>query len=94
MTHHGEYKVPGGKLVVADFSVVANRLAGVRVSGDFFLFPDGAIHVIAAALEGAPVDALPSHWADRIRAALDPSVEMLGFGPDDVAEAVRRGLHG
>jgi lipoate-protein ligase A len=92
MSHHGEYKVPGGKLVVADFRVVAGRLADVRITGDFFLFPDEAIHVIAAALNGAPVEALPLSWAERIRAAIAADVEMLGFGPDDVAEAIRRGL--
>lgn len=92
MSHHGEYKVPGGKLVVADFQVVNNRLANVRISGDFFLFPDEAIHLLAAALEGAPVNVQATEWAARIRAALSDAVEMLGFGPDDVAEAVRRGL--
>ncbi len=34
---HGEYKVPGGKLVVADVEVRDGRLADVRISGDFFL---------------------------------------------------------
>jgi lipoate-protein ligase A len=92
MSHHGEFKVPGGKLVVADFEVVAGRLADVRITGDFFLFPDDAIHTIAAALNGAPVEALPLLWAERIRDAVAADVEMLGFGPDDVAEAVRRGL--
>ena len=40
---HGEFKVPGGKLVVADFDVVDGRLANVRVSGDFFLEPDDTL---------------------------------------------------
>ena len=37
---HGEYKVPGGKLVVVDFTVVDGRFSGVQISGDFFLEPD------------------------------------------------------
>ena len=41
--HHGEYKVPGGKLVVADFDVVDGVLAHVSLSGDFFLEPDEAL---------------------------------------------------
>ena len=40
MNCHGEFKVPGGKLVVADFRVEAGVLTDVRISGDFFLFPD------------------------------------------------------
>lgn len=92
MSRHGEFKVPGGKLVVADFQVVDGRLAYVRITGDFFLFPDEAIFIIAAALENAPSAGPPEIWTDRIRAALAPEVEMLGFGPEDVAEAIRRGL--
>ena len=49
---HGEYKVPGGKLVVVDLDIVAGRLAGVRLSGDFFLEPDDALEAINAALTG------------------------------------------
>ena len=46
---HGEYKVPGGKLVVVDTDVVEERLTHVRVSGDFFLDPDDALTRITAA---------------------------------------------
>lgn len=92
MRRQGRFKVPGGKLVVADFTVIEGRLAEVCVSGDFFLYPDEAIHVIARALNGAAVDAPNQHWAALIREAVGLQVEMLGFGPEDVAEAIRRGL--
>ncbi len=92
MAFHGEYKVPGGKLVVADFAVVAGRLADVCITGDFFLFPDEAIHTLANALNGPSSDAAPAELAARIRAALGNDVEMLGFTPEDVATAIGRGL--
>lgn len=88
MRHHGEFKVPGGKLVVVDFDLIGGRLMNARVTGDFFLFPDEAIHVINTAMGGAT----PGEVADRVRAALPPGCELLGFGPDDIAEAVRRAL--
>lgn len=50
---HGEYKVPGGKLVVVDLDVEDGVLRNVRVAGDFFLEPDEAILSINGALEGA-----------------------------------------
>lgn len=34
---HGEYKVPGGKLVVADLEVQDDCLSHVSISGEFFL---------------------------------------------------------
>lgn len=89
MRYHGQFKAPGGKLVVAEFDVADGQLANVRITGDFFLFPDDAIHVIANSLNGATID---DDWAERIRRAIGPDVEMLGFGPDDVAAAIRRAL--
>ena len=47
---HGEYKVPGGKLVAVDLSVSDGRLAEVQVSGDFFLDPDEALPLIDRAV--------------------------------------------
>ena len=47
---HGEYKVPGGKLVVVDLGVAEGRMTGVQVSGDFFLEPATALDDINAAL--------------------------------------------
>ena len=54
---HGEYKVPGGKLVAVDLDVVDGLLRDVSVSGDFFLDPDEALEVLSAALDGLPFDA-------------------------------------
>ena len=48
---HGEYKVPGGKLVVADVEVRDGRLADVRISGDFFLEPPEALEAINRGLD-------------------------------------------
>lgn len=90
---HGEYKTPGGKLVVVDFDVVDGRLRKVEVTGDFFLEPPEALERIAGALEGLPVsEAEEEQLAERIRASLDEGVEMVGFSPEAVARAVRRAL--
>ena len=85
---HGEFKVPGGKLVVVDLSVVEGLLADVRVSGDFFLEPDSALPAIDAALTGLPAAA----DARAIAAALPSDAVLLGFSPEAVATAVRRAL--
>ncbi|MER6923680.1 lipoate--protein ligase family protein, partial [Streptomyces spiralis] len=53
---HGEYKVPGGKLVVVDVEADDGVLRQVRVAGDFFLEPDEALDAVNGALEGAPVE--------------------------------------
>ena len=91
---HGEFKVPGGKLVVVDLDVVDGRLANVRLSGDFFLEPDDALPAIDAALTGLPADADAKKIAAAIQAALPQDAVLLGFSPEAVATAVRRAVHG
>ncbi|GAA4429728.1 lipoate--protein ligase family protein [Georgenia halophila] len=88
---HGEYKVPGGKLVVADVDVSDGRLARVSISGDFFLEPDTALEDIDAALTGMPETATATQLAHAISGALDGAA-MVGFGPEAVGIAVRRAL--
>ncbi len=91
---HGEYKVPGGKLVVADLDVAGEVVRRARISGDFFLEPDDALERINGALAGVPVGAPVAQLAARVRGALGEGVEMLGFSPEAVAVAVRRALTG
>ncbi len=89
---HGEYKVPGGKLVVADVEVAEGLLTRVSISGDFFLEPDEALGAIDAALTGLPDTSTAATLAVSVAAALGQDVTMVGFDPDSVAVAVRRAL--
>ncbi|HEY8294262.1 MAG TPA: biotin/lipoate A/B protein ligase family protein [Micrococcaceae bacterium] len=89
---HGEYKVPGGKLVVADFDVAAERLSNVSISGDFFLEPDEALGDINAALTGLGSGSSAAELADAIDAALPPGVVLFGFSAQAVAITVRRAM--
>ncbi|TBR38784.1 MULTISPECIES: biotin--protein ligase [Dyella] len=90
---HGEYKMPGGKLVVVDLEVHVGRLQQVQVSGDFFLEPDTALDAINAALEGQPASAGEQALAMTIQQALAADVLMYGISPEAIAVAVRRALH-
>lgn len=89
---HGEYKVPGGKLVVADVSVQDGRLSKVSISGDFFLEPDSALNTINGALSGQSEQSSVAELTKAIESALDPSVVMMGISAQAVAIAVRRAL--
>jgi lipoate-protein ligase A len=89
---HGEYKVPGGKLVVVDLDVAGGVLANVSVSGDFFLEPDEALLDINRGLTGLPESTTPSELAAAVTASLPPNAALFGFSPDAVAIAVRRAM--
>ncbi|UNO39285.1 biotin/lipoate A/B protein ligase family protein [Streptomyces sp. MST-110588] len=90
--YHGEYKVPGGKLVVVDLGVSDGVLCDVRVAGDFFLEPDEALDAINQALEGAPADTDARGLAARIEAALPAGAVLFGFTAESVGVAVRRAV--
>ena len=89
---HGEYKTPGGKLVVADLDVLDGKIVGPVISGDFFLEPPEALTQITLALEQLPANSNEEVIAAAIRAAVEPGVEMIGFSPEAVARAVRRAV--
>jgi lipoate-protein ligase A len=98
---HGEYKVPGGKLVAVDASLSDGRLAAVSVSGDFFLDPDEALTVIDRTLAGmladTPVAEITRQLDENLARAhadglLGVPVTMAGFDSRAVAIAVRRAL--
>ncbi len=89
---HGEYKVPGGKLVVADFEVIDDRFADVSVSGDFFLEPDEALDAIVGAVTGLPAASTADEIADSVRRSLPDGAALIGLDADDVARVLRRGL--
>jgi lipoate---protein ligase len=91
---HGEYKTPGGKLVIVDFTVEDHRLRDVMVSGDFFLYPEEALATIDAALEGMEQSLSQDEYAERIRLQLGPDVSLIGTSPEGIAIAVRRALDG
>jgi lipoate-protein ligase A len=89
---HGEYKVPGGKLVVVDLEVRDGLISDFHLAGDFFLEPDTALEAIDAAVRGLPETSDVTAIAAAVRAALPSDTQMLGFTPESVGTAVRRAL--
>lgn len=89
---HGEFKTPGGKLVIVNFDVIDGRLRNVVISGDFFLYPEEELEPLTNALEGVDADLDDESFAERIRIDLHPDTQLLGTSPEAIATAVRRGL--
>ncbi|MEJ7839938.1 MAG: biotin--protein ligase [Thermomicrobiales bacterium] len=89
---HGEYKTPGGKLVVVDFDVVSRRLANVRVTGDFFVYPEESYPSLQESLDGMLTGTSESAIAELVRKAIPNDTELLGTSPQGIAIAIRRAL--
>lgn len=89
---HGEYKTPGGKLVIVDFKVESGLIAHMQINGDFFLEPAEALQAINASLEGAAANLDEQEYSALIRDGLPAGTEMIGFDPEGIAVAIRRAL--
>ncbi|AJT40897.1 lipoate--protein ligase family protein [Psychromicrobium lacuslunae] len=89
---HGEYKVVGGKLVVADLAVRDGLLSEVSINGDFFLEPDEALDDINAALTGLAAETSAKDLSAAVQAALPAEAVLFGFSTEAIAVAVRRAL--
>ncbi|HEX2531557.1 MAG TPA: lipoate protein ligase C-terminal domain-containing protein [Burkholderiaceae bacterium] len=89
---HGEYKIPGGKLVVVDLRVADGRLRDVQLSGDFFMEPPETLEAINAALNGLPVAAGAADIEQAVQAVLGPEVMLYGLTPEGIAVVVERAL--
>lgn len=89
---HGEYKVPGGKLVVIDIEVHDNQLAKVQLSGDFFLEPPEALDQINHALTGLPANSDATTIQRAVENALPAEAELFGFDAAAIAVVVGRAL--
>lgn len=89
---HGEYKIPGGKLVVVDLRVLDGHLHQVRLSGDFFLEPPEALDAFNAALNGLPANASAQQLAQAVRRATGPEVMLYGLSADGIAVVLQRAL--
>ena len=65
---HGEYKVPGGKLVVVDLEEIDGKIANFQLAGDFFLEPDEALQAINDAVNGLSTSTPATAIGDAVRA--------------------------
>jgi len=89
---HGEYKVPGGKLIVVDLEVLDERISDFRLAGDFFVEPDETIPAIEAAVNGMAAGSDAAALTTAITDALPPGAVLLGFSAEAIATTIRRAL--
>jgi len=90
---HGEYKTPGGKLVIVDFAVRDGQLAAMEVTGDFFLYPDEALDTITHALNGILTSLPADEIAAHIQHTVGADVTFLGFSPEAIGIAIQRAMN-
>lgn len=89
---HAEYKIPGGKLLVLDFQLLANKLTQVQLSGDFFMEPPEALDVINDTLEGISADFDEQELIQQLNTNLGDSVILYGITIEGIIVVLKRAL--
>jgi lipoate-protein ligase A len=84
-----EYKVPGGKLVAAETTVESGLIKKVKISGDFFMYPEAAIIDLEEAITGTRVGDLESTIINFFDSH---PTQLIGLGPSDFVHVVRLSL--
>ena len=86
-----EEKVPNGKMVCFDVDSQAGRITKVRITGDFFLYPEEKIIEIEKTLTGIPVGCNESEITSRISAVLQ-NAKLIGATAEDFARILKKAL--
>jgi len=84
-----EYKVPGGKLIRVRVEAEANRIKGIKFTGDFFLHPETDLEELERLLIGVE--------AKAVREAISKFFEergtiLIGVSPGDFVKVVLKAL--
>ncbi len=80
-------KVPGGKLLCISVCFDSQKIDTLRITGDFFMYPETALERLEEHLKGADHRSVGEITEAFL---VDQGVELLGFSPQDLLELVEK----
>jgi lipoate-protein ligase A len=89
MEGYAEKKLPGEKLVCIDI-IYSDRIEKLRITGDFFMHPEGLVVDLEKALEGVPLSMNDMELRDIITNVVNSrNAEMIGISAKGIITAIR-----
>ncbi len=83
-------KVPGGKLVRVDAVCEQNVISKIRITGDFFVYPEEALASIERDLDSLGLSGAETDLEERVESTVSASgARLIGFSAKDLAEMLR-----
>jgi len=83
-------KVPGGKLIRLDVVCEGHILSNIRISGDFFVYPEEALTIIERNLEANGLSGHEENLEQKVAAIVSATgAKLIGFGAKDIADLLR-----
>ena len=84
-----EYKIPGGKLLAAELTVEDGLMAGVKITGDFFMHPETAIEDLEAHLTGIGIGTIEGSVEEFFRGK---EITLYGVAAGDFSHIIMLSL--
>jgi lipoate-protein ligase A len=80
-------KVKGGKMIKVALRLKEGSIEEVRITGDFFVYPEGAVEVLEGKLKGMPSSAIRGEIE---RLSRDLGIRAVGFNLEDLINMIQR----
>lgn len=87
-----ERKVKGGKLVQVLIKTGGDKILEVKLTGDFFIYPESERENIESALSRMSLESSVDELVDVVEGNISSDTDFLGFSPRVVAELVREAV--
>ena len=85
-----KYKVPGGKLIETVVMHNGISIESVRITGDFFLYPEEKLEAIEKSLTGSRIGSTEEELCAVIAGVVsEEGIEMIGISPEAIARAIK-----
>ncbi len=81
----GELKVKGGKLIKCTLELDEEKIKRIKITGDFFMYPEDAIEKLEKALQGTQFD--EEEISKKVKEALK-DVELIGVAMKDFVDVI------
>ena len=80
------YKIPGGKLLRVSVDIEDGIIKSIKITGDFFLYPEESIEVLEKSLQGATLESAEEILNSKVE---EMGIKMIGVSVKDIVEAIR-----
>ncbi|MEM0230799.1 MAG: hypothetical protein QXW00_03145 [Candidatus Woesearchaeota archaeon] len=80
-----DFKERGGKLLRASALILKEKIISIRLSGDFFIYPEEAIFRIEQALQGSSIKDVSKILTRHLKRN---RIKIIGFTPEGLQTAL------
>jgi hypothetical protein len=80
-----DYKVEGGKLLRIDFELEGDKIKSIKITGDFFVYPEEGILFIEDCLKGCKLE----DCRERLEETIEKhGIKLVGFSVEDICRCL------